>query len=111
MLVMSDQTLRLTLRLALRKRVVDALLDVLEEYLRRYPVPKKYTPAEIEGLLHGGYYRQPGTKFWHEGESLRPGDHVLWMGLKKSRHGEPSTKEQYFSGQFHGWRGRGDIIS
>ena len=100
---MSDQTIRLTLRLALRERVGDALLDVLEEYLCRYPVPKKYTPDEINEQFGEGsnaYYRIFPEGFWN-GKNLwevTKGTRALWKNVLRT-----STKVEYFSGLVEDW--------
>ena len=87
MLVMSDQTIMLTLRLALRERVADALLYVLEEYLCRYPVPKKYTPDEINehfGEGSNAYYRFFPVGFWN-GKNIsevKTGTRISWKNVR-----------------------------
>ena len=108
MLVMSDQTIRLTLRLALRERVGDALLDVLEEYLCRYPVPIKYTPDEINEQFGEGsnaYYRIFPEGFWN-GKNIsevKKGTPVVWKNVPQGRNGGTSTKVEYVSGRARDW--------
>ena len=73
-----------------------------------YPEPRKYSEAQIEEMLNGGYYRPPPVPFWagEDQMTIKPGATVLWRsGEKLGKNGGPSTKIEYFHGKVDGWNG------
>ena len=83
------------------------------EPVATYPTPIRYTPEEVERMLNGEYFKQPRRAFWKDGDlwSIKAGDHVLWMGLKKGKRGGQSTNKEYFNGIFHRWDGDRAVLS
>ena len=79
-------------RVARSGGLVARVANFLNEY------PKKYSEAEVEEMLNGGYFKPPPVPFWagEDQMTIKPGATVLWVGWEGL---------EYFHCKVDGWEG------